>query len=374
MADAAPDTILMSRGPGETRYALLSGEDVVELAFARDGAISTGMVVAGRISGFLGGAMFVDIGDTVPGVLRAKPRLHEGVHVAVRVTVPQRAGKGAELKLTDGTTVPSGTKAGAVLAPAPDPAQQWWDRHGGTVTRIVCAPASELRRLRAVLGAAAPIQAHTAASDLFADFGIDDAIEAALAPTVALPCGGALRIEATAGAVVIDVDAGPADPKIANVEAVHAAARALRLRNLAGHILVDVIPPTGKRGVIRAAAKVLADHLAALTVFDPAGVDVAGVTPLGMLELTRRRLGLSLAETLVADARGTATEAYAALRRAVRAAHQAKTARVVIGADAAVAALLQGGLQGAVREAEDIAKVEIAVHIHAKAGVDVRPG
>ena len=44
----APDTILVERGPGETRYALLAGEDVIEVAFARDADLQPGAIIAGR--------------------------------------------------------------------------------------------------------------------------------------------------------------------------------------------------------------------------------------------------------------------------------------------------------------------------------------
>jgi Ribonuclease G/E len=226
--------------------------------------------------------------------------------------------------------------------------------------------------VRAALGEGAPVQLHTG-GDLFVDFGVDDAIARALAPDVPLPCGGALRIETTAGATVIDVDAGPADPAVANAEAMTAAARALRLRNIGGHILIDVIPPTGKRTVIRAAGTVLAERLAALAAHDPAGVAIAGVTPLGMIELTRRRVGLSLWETLEQGERRDATLAYTALRRAVRVAYQAKATRVAVAAEAGVIALLQGGVRAAVREAQEMAHVEIILRPRA-AGIDVAVG
>jgi Ribonuclease G/E len=332
---SAPDTIVVARGPGETRAALLAGDAVLEVDFARDGEIAAGMVIAARVTGFLGGAAFVEIGDALPGVLRAKPKPNEGAVIAARVIVPHRSGKGAEVKLADGVVLPSGAKAGAVLTPPPDRAKAWWDAYGPSIRRIVCASAAEQRRVRALLGEDAPIQLH-GAGDPFADLGIDDAVALGLSPDVPLPCGGALRIETTAGATVIDVDAGPAAPDIANAEAMAAVAHALRLR------YID----------------------------DPAGIAIAGVTPLGMIELTRRRVGLSLWETLAQGERRVATLSCTALRRAVRLAFQAKTARVAIAAEADVIALLQGRLRPALSEAQETAKVEIALRPRA-AGIDV---
>ena len=57
----APDTILVSRSPGETRYALLAGEEFIEVIHHRDGAIQPGSIYAGRI------------GARVPGIARALP-------------------------------------------------------------------------------------------------------------------------------------------------------------------------------------------------------------------------------------------------------------------------------------------------------------
>jgi len=133
-----------------------------------------------------------------------------------------------------------------------------------------------------------------------------------------------------------------------------------------------VIPPKGRRSAIRAAGQDVADQLAILAAGDPMGIDIAGITPLGMIELTRRRVGLSLAEYLGGERRAAA-QAYEALRRAVRLAHIAKTARVVIAAGADVLALLQGRLGAARTEAAECARAEIVLRPRAE-GIDVAAG
>lgn len=334
----APDRILISRGPGETRAALLAGEDVIELAHRRDGAVHPGACVVGRVVGRAPGFAFVDIGAETPGVLKTKTRMAEGAAVTVRIVVPPRADKGAELARADR------------IAPAPDPAAVWWQRHRNTVRDVVVHPPRLLPAVRAALGDA---PATAAADDPFVAEGVDAAIEAALAPIVPLPGGARLIIEPTAAAIVIDVDAGPLAPAAANAAAIPAIARELRRRNLAGHILIDAIP-TGRGG-----AKALLAPLQAALADDPVPSQIAGVTPLGMIELTRRREGLSLSETL---ADPVASAAYAALRAAVRAVRLARSASVTIAADAAVVARMQGPLRSALAEAEDLGPCTIVLH------------
>lgn len=364
---SAPNAILVERGPGETRTALLAGDDVLEVAFARDADVQAGAVYAGRVMALSGGACFVDIGDTLSGVLRGKKMPREGEAVAVRVVVPARAGKGAELKAID-QAIPDSAKVPSLLQAAPDMAQVWWEKYRDSVARILCASHAEQRRLRTLLKAA-PVE--LSESDLFDAAGVEDAIEAALAPTMPLPSGGRIIIEVTAGATVIDIDAGAGSPAAANAEAIPEIARALRLRNLAGHILIDIIPPEGKRSAIRAAAMPLADQLAALVAADPTPTDIAGITPMGMIELSRKRVGLSLAEML--SARPAESMAYEALRRAVRTAIREQAARIALDAPPDVAALLHGRLKPALAEATALCKADIMVSERPGHAVDIVP-
>jgi Ribonuclease G/E len=351
----APDTILVSRSPGETRYALLAGEELIEVRHVRDAEIQPGAIYVGRAGAKLpsGKAIFVEFGDVLPGVLPIKDLPPQGTALAVEVVVPARGDKGAELKAS-AEKIPHDAKGPALLRAAPEPVQTWVSCYGNGITRVVAAPRTEAARLVKLLGVAV----EDSSEDPFAAFGVDAAVETALSPHVPLPCGGGLIIEATA-AVTIDVNSGPADPGVANMEALTAAASALRLRNIAGHILIDIIP-TRRRTV-------LPRHLAEALDADPVPSRVAGVTPLGMIEMTRQRLGLSLAETLCeADGRvRAATVAYRALRTAVRHAHTAKAATVQIAAAPDVIALLQEGLRRALNEAEEAVKGEIALVVRA---------
>lgn len=358
-----PDRILVDRGPGETRVALMAGDDLIEIVHRRDGTLQPGAVHFARTGAPVPGmpAVFASLG-AVTGVLKLKPPFPtEGKGLAVSVVVPPRADKNAEVVLAPDIGVPADGKAGALLQAAPDPAVAWWARYGAGIAEVVCASRAEVARLKDLLGAGAPVSLHAGPDDLFA--GVEEAVEAALEPVVMLPCGGSLIIEATAAAVVIDVNAGPADPETANRAALAAVARELRRRNLAGHVLVDTIP-TRRRAAL---PRLLGD----LTAGDPAGVRVAGLTPLGMVELTRRRVGLSLAETLC-DASGhlsAETIALRALRGAVRFAFGAKAAHVALQAAPAVAAAL-ADLKDAHAEAEEAIKGEIRIAVRADAPRD----
>jgi Ribonuclease G/E len=329
--------IVVMRGPGETRSALLAGDQVLEVAHRRDGALAVGAVVQGRVVGHAPGFAFVDVGTATPGVLKVKAPLVEGSLLPVSIAVPPRGEKGAELKQAE------------KIADAPDPVSLWLARYESTIAEIHINPSREALRLQRLLPGT-PVVA--AVADPFSAYGIEDAIEAALTVVADIPGGGRLTIEPTAAAILIDIDGGPLPPAAANAAAIPVIARELRLRNLAGHILIDVIP--GARG----AARAFAEELAATLADDPTPSQVAGVTPLGMVELTRRRDGLSLAETL---ADSVATTAYAALRRAVITAFQARTAAVVIRAPASVIDRLQTTLRGALTEAEDLAHCSIVL-------------
>ncbi|MBM3645950.1 MAG: ribonuclease E [Alphaproteobacteria bacterium] len=138
-------------------------------------------------------------------------------------------------------------------------------------------------------------------------FDIDDVagqIEAALAPRIVLDSGVELLFEPGETLVAIDVDSASAGgrqgraPRRAvdvNMEAVPEIARQLRLRNLAGTVVVDFVNMRSAfdRDKVQAA-------LAAELARDPASAQVYGFTRLGLCELTRARRGPPLARQLEA--------------------------------------------------------------------------
>lgn len=130
----------------------------------------------------------------------------------------------------------------------------------------------------------------------FSRTGADDMIDAIRSPLVALPDGGSIFVEPTRALVAADVNTGgdtsPAAGLKANLLALKALPRALRLRGLGGQIVLD-LAPTAKRDRRRV-------EDAARAAFRADGIEttVVGWTPLGHLELIRKRERLPISESL----------------------------------------------------------------------------
>lgn len=278
------DTAVASFAPGETRIALLGAGEVVELIVDR-GALGRGDVVSGRVIEVARqlNAAFIEIGESEPGYLADAKGLGVGASLLVEVAVAARLGKGAELKRAPAESREL-RRSALARALAGNPA---------IVRLVVDDPAalSEARRLNANA---------VLEPGCFEESGAADALEEALARRVPLPGGGSLVFAETEAAIVIDIDGAGAAPAAVNAVAMPAVARQLRLRNLAGHILIDAIPTRSRGGLPRLIAA-----LREAVADDPAPVQIAGRTPLGMIELTRRRNGPSLAELMLEPSRLT---------------------------------------------------------------------
>jgi Ribonuclease G/E len=193
--------------------------------------------------------------------------------------------------------------------------------------------------------------------------------DAALAPTVGLSGGGTIHFEPTRAAALVDVDSGtpeggsPERTALAvDLAAAQAVARHIRLRNIAGGIVVDFVG-LDDRALRERVRTALARALAA----DPLQPQILGWTRLGHLELVRRRRTRPLAESLLeaAPAGGfvktavtVAHEALRALRREARAA-PASSWRLTVAPE--VAAALADQAARAVRALEERLGRSIAV-------------
>lgn len=131
---------------------------------------------------------------------------------------------------------------------------------------------------------------------LWDDLGVWDAVEALLRPREPLPGGAWMAVEPTSALVAVDVNSGGDFTAAAglktNLAAVEALPRTLRLRGLSGQIVLD-LAPMGKRERPKLEAA-----LKRALRSDPVDTQVVGWTPLGHLELTRRRERRPLAELL----------------------------------------------------------------------------
>ncbi len=145
------------------------------------------------------------------------------------------------------------------------------------------------------------IEHHAGPQPLFDRFGLEDEIEGALWPRVNLPSGGEIVIETVEALTAVDVNTarntgrGRQRETIleTNLEAAPEIARQVRLRNLAGRIVIDFIhmEDSEDRASVLAA---LRDAFAG----DPLPVRIGGFTSLGLAELTRRRGRPSLDQLL----------------------------------------------------------------------------
>ena len=147
------------------------------------------------------------------------------------------------------------------------------------------------------------IEVYTGNRPIFDLFGIEDELERALDKKVQLKSGGYLIIDQTEAMTTIDVNTGAyvghrnLEETIfkTNLEAAVAIARQLRLRNLGGIIILDFIDmdePGHRNQVLQALEKNLA--------LDHAKTYISELSPLGLVEMTRKRIRESLEHVLCA--------------------------------------------------------------------------
>ncbi|WP_297453804.1 translation initiation factor IF-2 N-terminal domain-containing protein [uncultured Corynebacterium sp.] len=138
-------------------------------------------------------------------------------------------------------------------------------------------------------------------ADVFENFRIDEQLAKALDRKVWLPSGGTLVIDRTEAMTVIDVNTGKftgaggnLEETVTrnNLEAAEEIVRQMRLRDLGGMIVVDFIDmvlPENQDLVLRRLKEALGR--------DRSRHEVSEVTSLGLVQMTRKRLGTGLLET-----------------------------------------------------------------------------
>ena len=155
------------------------------------------------------------------------------------------------------------------------------------------------------LGSIAPelmpkIEKYAGKADLFADYRVEEQLAKAFDRKVYLPSGGSLVIDRTEAMVVIDVNTGKFIGKGGNLEetvtknnleAAEEIARQLRLRDLGGIVVIDFIDmvlESNRDAVLRRLVECLGR--------DRTKHQVAEVTSLGLVQMTRKRVGQGLIE------------------------------------------------------------------------------
>ncbi|KOP24951.1 ribonuclease E [Hapalosiphon sp. MRB220] len=181
------------------------------------------------------------------------------------------------------------------------------DMYGADVNRIVVDSSTGLKRVKQYLqnwsGGQVPqgllIDHHRDRAAILEYFRINAAIKEALRPRVDLPSGGYIIIQPTEALTVIDVNSGSFTRSATaretvlwtNCEAATEIARQLRLRNIAGVIVVDFIDMETRRD-----QQHVLEHFNKALKSDKARPQIAQLTELGLVELTRKRQGQNIYE------------------------------------------------------------------------------
>ncbi|MCW2245894.1 ribonuclease E/ribonuclease G [Azospirillum fermentarium] len=129
---------------------------------------------------------------------------------------------------------------------------------------------------------------------LFETADLDSELAVLAGRRVPLPGGACLVIDRTEALTVIDVNAGErGNPMDVNRDAAAEVARQLRLRNIGGIVIVDFLNMRAKGEGER-----LLRTLSQAVAGDPVQTQVYGVSKLGLVEMTRARRGVTLADAL----------------------------------------------------------------------------
>jgi ribonuclease E len=136
------------------------------------------------------------------------------------------------------------------------------------------------------------IQLYKANTPLFARYGVEDLISKIYSPVVPLKSGGYLVINQTEALVAIDVNSGKSTKERnieatalkTNLEAAEESARQMRLRDLAGLVVIDFIDMDEPKNN-RAVEKKLKDALAE----DRARIQMGKISGFGLMEISRQR-------------------------------------------------------------------------------------
>ena len=144
------------------------------------------------------------------------------------------------------------------------------------------------------------IRLYTGTIPIFIEYCAEGQFRKALSKKVWLKSGGFLIIEETEALTVIDVNTGKYTGKKnksktflnTNMEAAKEAARQIRLRNLNGIIIIDFIDMHSEED-----KNALARYMAELLRSDRQKAIMAGMTSLNLMQITRKRRGLSLSRS-----------------------------------------------------------------------------
>ncbi|GAB3929629.1 hypothetical protein GCM10029976_029590 [Kribbella albertanoniae] len=172
-------------------------------------------------------------------------------------------------------------------------------------TKLVISGSDAVDEVREYVAGVAPhladrVEKWTGDSDVFANFRIDEQIKKALDRKVWLPSGGSLIIDRTEAMTVVDVNTGKFTGSGGNLEetvtknnleAAEEIVRQLRVRDIGGIIVIDFIDM-----VLESNRDLVLRRLVECLGRDRTKHQVAEVTSLGLVQMTRKRIGTGLLE------------------------------------------------------------------------------
>ena len=145
------------------------------------------------------------------------------------------------------------------------------------------------------------VRLHNERVPIFNKYKVEQQISLLYEKQVSLPAGGSIVIDHTEALVAIDVNSGKANREVGveetayntNLEAVKEVARQLKLRDLAGLVVIDFIDMYDQRHR-RNVERSLRDALQ----HDRARIQIGRIGNFGLMEMSRQRLGASFFETI----------------------------------------------------------------------------
>jgi ribonuclease E len=173
-----------------------------------------------------------------------------------------------------------------------------WDNINGYISHVAPDLAERVTRWEKPAG-------EKSATDAFTAYRIDEQIQKALDRKVWLPSGGSLVIDRTEAMTVVDVNTGKFTGSGGNLEetvtknnleAAEEIVRQLRLRDIGGIIVIDFIDM-----VLESNRDLVLRRLVECLGRDRTRHQVAEVTSLGLVQMTRKRIGTGLLESFSHD-------------------------------------------------------------------------
>ncbi len=283
----APKPKLQRLIKSKNKIALIDGGAVVEFIILPKDRFCAGTVLVGRIESAapVPNAYFVTLPEHQVGFLQSTKRLDIGAKVLTVVSKEAHGKKYAKLT----TTLPSASFSD-------EQKKLFKEAFTHAAKPLVLFVPDIIRELQSTYDIGEIVTDDMPRkTDIFASEGLQDVLADALSPLVTTKEGVRLFVEKTEAFWAIDVDSGAAaDITLTEINLIAAKeiARQIRLKNLSGQIVIDFIssPKNRLSGEVVAALKQAVKT-------DPTPTLVAGVTPLGHVEVVRRGRRQSLMES-----------------------------------------------------------------------------